>query len=116
MPGNLPFPTVKEFLGCLNEGWDTESHTQSELEKAGFDNVQVTTVSQKMTVSVADVVQLVVGILPVVLSNFWTPKQREEHEKDVPVVLKQYLEEQYGPDGVVPLEPRVVIATGQKPS
>ncbi|KAF9893839.1 hypothetical protein FE257_010009 [Aspergillus nanangensis] len=115
MPGNLFFPTTEQFLNALNEGWDTESHVRSQIEQGGFDFVQVTTVSRKISVSIAEFMVLITAILPVITKTFWTQAQRDEHEKNVPPAIQQYLEEKHGADGLVPLEPMVFIATGQKP-
>ncbi|KAL5366302.1 S-adenosyl-L-methionine-dependent methyltransferase [Aspergillus floccosus] len=115
MPGNLPFPTVKEFLASLNEGWDSEEPTRVKLEQEGFDTVQVTTVSQKLTLPKSALVELTKPMPPVILGRFWTDEQRVKHEKDIPAALERYLDEKYGASDDVPVEPRVVIATARKP-
>ncbi|GES57382.1 putative UbiE/COQ5 family methyltransferase [Aspergillus terreus] len=115
MPGNPPFPTVKEFLASLNEGWDSEEPTRVKLEQEGFDTVQVTTVSQKLSLTKSTLVELIKPMLPVILGRFWTDEQRAKHEKDIPTALQQYLDEKYGASDDVPVEPRVIIATARKP-
>ncbi|KAL4897897.1 S-adenosyl-L-methionine-dependent methyltransferase [Aspergillus ambiguus] len=115
MPGNLPFPTVKEFLSKLNEGWDSEEPTRAHLQREGFDAIEVETVTQKISLPQSTLVELIIPILPFILSHFWTQEQRKEYEKDIPTALQRYLAERYGADGDVLVEPRVIIATARKP-
>lgn len=115
MPGDLPFPTVKEFLASLNEGWDSEEPTRVKLEQEGFDMVQVATVSQKLSLPKSTLVELIKPMLPVILGRFWTDEQRAKHEKHIPTALQQYLDDKYGASDDVPVEPWVIIATARKP-
>ncbi|KAK1139294.1 hypothetical protein N8T08_001140 [Aspergillus melleus] len=114
-PGSLTFPSPKEFLAIFNEGWDSESYVRSQFEQEGFEDVNTTTVTRYMSVTVSEFMQLVEPIVGAGTGKFWTQAQRNEHEKDVLPAIRRYLEETYGADGLVPLEPRAVLATARKP-
>ncbi|EAL93407.1 conserved hypothetical protein [Aspergillus fumigatus Af293] len=115
IPGNLPFPTQKEFIALHNAGWDSESYIQSELEKLGFRDVKVIPVPKETSIPIDEFFEVCMMIIPYLLPKFWTEEQRESHEKDVPMVLRQYLQDTYGANGQVPLEAVALITTGLKP-
>ncbi|PLB47978.1 putative UbiE/COQ5 family methyltransferase [Aspergillus steynii IBT 23096] len=114
-PGDLRFPSVKEFLAIFNEGWDSESYVRSQFEQEGFEDVNTTTVDKYLSVTIPEFMELIRPILGAGMGKFWTQAQREEHEKDVIPAIRRYLEETYGADGLVPLEPVAVLATARKP-
>ncbi|KAF7169580.1 hypothetical protein CNMCM5623_002222 [Aspergillus felis] len=114
IPGNLPFPTTKEFMSCTNAGWDTEEYVECRLKDAGFQKVQVTTVSKKFEVSVEDMMKIAEPVVPIITTKWWSAEQRERHEQEVVPVLKRYLEKTYGAGGLIPQEWVAVFATGQK--
>ncbi|KAK9599540.1 hypothetical protein V6Z90_000973 [Aspergillus fumigatus] len=115
IPGNLPFPTQKEFIALHNAGWDSESYIQSELEKLGFRDVKVIPVPKETSIPIDEFFEVCMMIIPYLLPKFWTEEQRESHEKDVPMVLRQYLQDTYGANGQVPLEAVALITTALKP-
>ncbi|GFF40742.1 demethylmenaquinone methyltransferase [Aspergillus udagawae] len=114
MPGKLPFPTQEEFLALHSTGWDSESYIQSELEKVGFRDVKVTAVPKETSLPISEFLEVCMMIIPYLLPKFWTEEQRELHEKDVPMVLRQYLQDNYGASGQVPLEAVALITTALK--
>ncbi|RHZ64056.1 hypothetical protein CDV55_107177 [Aspergillus turcosus] len=115
MPGNLPFPTHEEFLALHSTGWDLASYIQSELEKVGFRDVKVTAVPKEKAMPIDEFLEVCKMIMPYLLPKLWTEQQRELHEKDVPMVLQRYLQENYGASGQVPLESVALITTAVKP-
>ncbi|KAF7163175.1 hypothetical protein CNMCM5623_008245 [Aspergillus felis] len=115
MPGNVPFPTQEEFLALHSTGWDSESYIQSELEKVGFRDVKVTAVPKETSMPISEFLEVCMMIMPYLLPKFWTEEQRELHEKDVPMVLRRYLQDNYGASGQVPLEAVALITTALKP-
>lgn len=115
MPGNLPFPTHEEFLALHSTGWDSASCIQSELEKVGFRDVKVTAVPKEKAMPIDEFLEVCKMIMPYLLPKFWTEQQRELHEKDVPMVLQRYLQENYGASGQIPLESVALITTAVKP-
>jgi hypothetical protein len=115
MPGNLPFPTQEEFLALHNTGWDSATYIQSEFEKVGFRDVKVTAVPKEKAMPIDEFLEVCKMIMPFLLPKFWTREQRELHEKDVPMVLQRFLQDNYGASGQVPLEAVALITTAVKP-
>ncbi|PWY84685.1 S-adenosyl-L-methionine-dependent methyltransferase [Aspergillus sclerotioniger CBS 115572] len=115
MPGGLKFPNMKEFLGMHNEGWDDESFVKERFEEEGFQDVKVTTVVRETSLTISEFMEISQGVISIVIGAFWTPEQREQHEANALVVVREYLEEKFGADGVVRMEPVAVIAAGRKP-
>lgn len=115
LSSELPLPDVEQFQKGLSKGWDSESHVKSVLEEVGFTDVNVTAVTDHASVPIAEFVELNRTFLPVVLGQFWTEEQREKHLGRVPDVMKQWLEEKFGVDGMVPLGPTAIVVTAKKP-
>ncbi|RAK99170.1 gliotoxin thiomethyltransferase [Aspergillus ibericus CBS 121593] len=115
MPSDLKFPTMKEFLALHNEGWDEESFVKERFEEEGFQDVKVTAVTRETSLTIDEFMDVSQMILTIVIGAVWTPEQREQHEADVPGVVRKFLEERFGVDGVVNMEPVAVIAVGRKP-
>lgn len=114
-PGNLSFPSPKEFLAIFNEGWDSESYVRIQFEQEGFEDVKTAAVAKYMQITIPEFMQLISPIIGAGTGKFWTQAQRNEHEKDVLPAIRRYLEETYGEDRLVPLEPVAVLATARKP-
>ncbi|OJJ01113.1 hypothetical protein ASPVEDRAFT_149985 [Aspergillus versicolor CBS 583.65] len=115
LSSELPLPEVDQFQKGLSKGWDSESLVKSVLEEVGFTDVNVTAVTDHASVPIAEFVELNRSFLPVALGKFWTEEQREKHLGRVPEVMKQWLEEKFGVDGVVPLGPTAIVVTARKP-
>lgn len=114
-PGNLTFPSPKEFLAIFNEGWDSESYVRSLFEQEGFENVKTTAVHKYMSITIPEFMELIKPIISAGIGKSWTQTQRNEHEKDILPAIRRYLDETYGQDELVPLEPVAVLATARKP-
>ncbi|KAL7653959.1 S-adenosyl-L-methionine-dependent methyltransferase [Aspergillus phoenicis ATCC 13157] len=114
-PWNVKFPTMKEFLALHNEGWDNESFVKARFEEEGFEDVEVTVVQRETSLTIAEFMEVGGGMIPIVTGAFWTPEQREKYEAKAPVVIREYLEEKFGADGVIRMEPVAVLAVGRKP-
>ena len=115
MPGGLKFPNMKEFLAMHNEGWDDESFVKDRFEEEGFQDVKVTTVARETSLTISEFMEISQSVISIVIGVFWTPEQREQHEANALVVVREYVEEKFGADGVVRMEPVAVIAVGRKP-
>ncbi|KAL4871809.1 hypothetical protein BDV12DRAFT_193958 [Aspergillus spectabilis] len=111
---DLPFPDATEYHEIFNKGWGSEIVVHSRFEKAGFTDVRVTVVPAQVSLPIALLVELNKSILPALLGRFWTEEQRGEYEVRIPGAMQELLEEKYGVDEVVLLEPVAVIATGRK--
>ncbi|PYI08174.1 methyltransferase [Aspergillus sclerotiicarbonarius CBS 121057] len=115
MPGHLKFPSIKEFLAMHNEGWDDESFVKDRFEEEGFEDVKVTAVTRETSLTVSEFMEISQGMISIVIGAFWTPEQREQHGANALAVVREYLEEKFGADGVVRMEPVAVVAVGKKP-
>ncbi|CAP96441.1 hypothetical protein E8E15_007455 [Penicillium rubens] len=116
IPADLPFPTTKEFMSCMNPGWDSEDYVHSRFEEAGFHSVQVTTISKQFETSVEDLYKIAQPVIPIIVSKWWNQEQRDKYENDILPALQRHLNETYGENGLVPQEWTAVFATGQKGS
>ncbi|GKZ26592.1 hypothetical protein AbraIFM66951_002779 [Aspergillus brasiliensis] len=112
---NVKFPTTKEFLALHNEGWDDESFVKARFEEEGFEDVEVTAVQRETSSTVAEFMEVGEWMISTVTGTFWTPEQREQYGAKAPVVIREYLEEKFGADGVIRMEPVAIIAAGRKP-
>jgi hypothetical protein len=112
---DLPFPDIEEFLSMSNKGWDSEAYIQSLLKQRGLTDIEVTTVTSYVSLPIAELMELNMTTIPFILGKYWTKEQREEHEARVPSAMQQFLEQEYGVDKLVPLEPTAIIATARKP-
>ncbi|RAH68129.1 class I SAM-dependent methyltransferase [Aspergillus aculeatinus CBS 121060] len=110
----LPFPTTKEFMSCMNPGWDDEAYVRGRLEQAGFVRVHTTTISQAFHASTADLYKIAAPVIPIIVSKWWSAAQREAHEAEILPALGRYLEETYGAAGLVPQRWTAVFARGEK--
>ncbi|KAL6239278.1 hypothetical protein BDW75DRAFT_154963 [Aspergillus navahoensis] len=111
----LPLPSASEYIPQLLKGWDSETHVQSQLESAGFADVKVTAVTVKTAIPIAEFVELTKSMVPAFWEKYWTKEQREEHERQIPEVMTQWLEKEYGVGGLVPLEPTALVITARRP-
>ncbi|OQE35471.1 hypothetical protein PENCOP_c013G00742 [Penicillium coprophilum] len=116
IPADLPFPTTKEFMSCMNPGWDSEDYVQSRFEEAGFQKVQVTTIAKEFETSIEDLYKISQPVIPIIVSKWWNQEQRDKHEQDILPALERHLKETYGESGVVPQKWIAVFATGRKSS
>ncbi|BCR96419.1 gliotoxin thiomethyltransferase [Aspergillus luchuensis] len=114
-PWNVKFPTMKEFLALHNEGWDDEAFVKARFEEEGFEDVEVIAVQRETSLIVSEFMEIGEGMIPIVTGAFWTPEQREMYEAKAPVVIREYLEERFGAEGVVRMDPVAVLAVGRKP-
>ncbi|KAF3403882.1 Glandicoline B O-methyltransferase roqN [Penicillium rolfsii] len=114
IPAPLPFPTTKEFMSCMNPGWDDEAYVRGRLEQAGFVRVYVTTISRKFHTTTADLYKIAAPVIPIIVSKWWTAEQREAHEQKILPALSKHLEATYGDTGLVPQEWTAVFAKGEK--
>ncbi|RAH59785.1 methyltransferase [Aspergillus piperis CBS 112811] len=114
-PWNVKFPTMKEFLALHNEGWDDEAFVKARFEEEGFEDVEVIAVQRETSLTVSEFMEIGEGMIPIVTGAFWTPEQREMYEAKAPVVIREYLEERFGAEGVVRMDPVAVLAVGRKP-
>ncbi|GAQ34874.1 methyltransferase [Aspergillus niger] len=112
---NVKFPTMKEFLALHNEGWDDEAFVKARFEEEGFEDVEVIAVQRETSLTVSEFMEVGEGMIPIVTGAFWTPEQREMYEAKAPVVIREYLEEKFGAEGVVRMDPVAVLAVGRKP-
>ncbi|KKK26448.1 hypothetical protein ARAM_000242 [Aspergillus rambellii] len=116
IPEDLPFPEGSGVLRLIHdEPWDSELFVRSQLEQGGFTDIHINVMSKQILMGVDEFLKVQDMMLPLVLSRCWTQELREKHEKRVPAVLRQYLEDKYGPDGSVVIEPVAIIATARKP-
>ncbi|KAL5336229.1 S-adenosyl-L-methionine-dependent methyltransferase [Aspergillus crustosus] len=111
---DLSFPNPTEYHDIFNKGWNNESIVQARLEEVGFKDVKTTTVTAQILLPIAVLVQLTSSVLPALLGRFWTDEQREEYEGRIPATMRELLEEMYGVDGSVPLEPVGIVVRGRK--
>ncbi|PYH78665.1 S-adenosyl-L-methionine-dependent methyltransferase [Aspergillus uvarum CBS 121591] len=110
----LPFPTTKEFMSCMNPGWDDEAYVRGRLEEAGFVRVHTTTISKEFHTSTADLYKIAAPVIPIIVSKWWSAAQREAHEAAILPALERYLEKTYGATGLVPQRWTAVFAKGEK--
>ncbi|KAI9368260.1 S-adenosyl-L-methionine-dependent methyltransferase [Aspergillus egyptiacus] len=111
----LQFPDIDEFLNMLNKGWNSEGNVHSLFEQAGFTDIQVNAVRDLVSLPISELVELNKAILPAIVGQCWTKEQRQQFEEHVPAAMQQFLEQEYGIGGCVPLEPTAIVATARKP-
>ncbi|RAL16443.1 gliotoxin thiomethyltransferase [Aspergillus homomorphus CBS 101889] len=114
MSADLSFPTTEEFLAMHNEGWDAESFVKTEFEKAGFKEVKVTTVTEQVQIPISPFLELSRSMLDLVIEKSWTQDQRKQYGAEAPGALQRFLEERFGVDGLITMEPSAVLALGTK--
>ncbi|KAJ5805104.1 hypothetical protein N7474_010991 [Penicillium riverlandense] len=115
MPGNLPFPTAKEFLSTIGDGqWDSVLWIESQLQQRGFTDINVKADTEHIPLTNKEMLESTMMMFPVIAQNFWTAEQREQHQAKVRPALARYLEEQYGEDGVVPMDWTAILSTARK--
>nr|AOC84391.1 OxaG [Penicillium oxalicum] len=114
IPTRLPFPTTKEFMSCMNPGWDDENYVRGRLEEAGFVHVYSTTISKEFQISTADLYKIAAPVIPIIVSKWWTTEQKEAHEHEILPALAKHLEATYGETGLVPQKWTAVFAKGEK--
>lgn len=114
IPEDLPFPSTKEFFALYSRGWHSKSYVRAQLERAGFRHVQTTSVHKQTSLTIAEFMEVVMAIVPVLAVRFWTQEQRNRYQSDIPGVVRRYLEERFGEFGLVVLKPWALITTGHK--
>ncbi|KAJ5563149.1 S-adenosyl-L-methionine-dependent methyltransferase [Penicillium sp. DV-2018c] len=114
IPAALPFPTTKEFMSCMNPGWDDEEYVRGRLEQAGFMHVHTTTISKEFHTSTADLYKIAAPVIPIIVSKWWSAEQRKAHEGEILPALARYMEKAYGETGLVPQKWTAVFARGEK--
>ncbi|KAJ5604651.1 hypothetical protein N7510_009805 [Penicillium lagena] len=115
MPGNLPFPTAEEFLSTLGDGqWNSVPWIESQLQQRGFTDINVKADTKHIPLTTKEVLDSTMMMFSVITQKFWTAEQREQHEAKVRPALARYLEEQYGEDGVVPMDWVAILSTARK--
>ncbi|KAL2872351.1 gliotoxin thiomethyltransferase [Aspergillus lucknowensis] len=112
---DLPCPDDKEFLGMIQKDWSSETHVESVLNQAGFMDVQVNGVTEKVSLPIPELVEVSKTLLPAMLGKSWTQEQREQYEGRIPLAMTQYLEQNHGVGAQVWYEPVCMIATARKP-
>jgi hypothetical protein len=117
IPGNLPFPTAREFLEALGNGeWYSVPWIESQLQKRGFEDISVRSVTKHMSIKVPNFVEMTMLMFAMVSKVFWTEKQREEDTVKVRPALEKYLESTYGKEGDIPMEWTAIISTARRPN
>ncbi|KAL4917274.1 S-adenosyl-L-methionine-dependent methyltransferase [Aspergillus aurantiobrunneus] len=111
---DLPLPDIEEFENNISKGWNSETHVQSVFEQTGFTDIQVTAVTDHISVPILPFVDMTKSLVPAILSPYWTREQLDQHGSRIPEVMQQWLEQKFA-DGLVPLEPTVLVATAKKP-
>ncbi|KAL4931303.1 gliotoxin thiomethyltransferase [Aspergillus undulatus] len=111
----LPLPDAEQFQKNIRKDWDDEAVIKSALENIGFTEVKVTPVTDKVSFPIAEFVEMNKSFTPAFLGRFWTKEQQEQHAGRVPDVMQEWLEKKFGVDGVVTLEPTVMVVTAKKP-
>ncbi|RAL12380.1 methyltransferase tpcH [Aspergillus homomorphus CBS 101889] len=114
LQADLPYPTMEKINAMLNKGWDSESHVRAYFEQAGFKDVDISTVEKECTLPIQEFSEACKILLPYVLSRFWTQWQRDQYAAQLPETLLQYLKEEYGKDGLVPMKGVAIVAVGRK--
>ncbi|KAL2808218.1 S-adenosyl-L-methionine-dependent methyltransferase [Aspergillus granulosus] len=112
---DLYYPDSDEFIKTVSQGWEAEASIESLLKDEGFTDIHVRSITRSISLSIADLVELSLAILPALLARYWTQEQRDVYAEQVSGALQQYLEQEYGVDALVPLEPIGIIATARKP-
>ncbi|KAL4807080.1 S-adenosyl-L-methionine-dependent methyltransferase [Aspergillus unguis] len=115
LAAEVPLPNAEEFQSKLFQSWDSEAHVQAQIEAAGFTDVKVTAVTRRAEVPIEEFVEISKISVPAFFTRLWTQEQRDKYEASLPDVMRQWLEEKFGADGVVPLEPTAIVATARKP-
>ncbi|KAJ5758732.1 hypothetical protein N7520_005888, partial [Penicillium odoratum] len=117
MPNNLPWPTAEEFLGMLGNGqWNSVTWIECQLRDRGFHDIKVKAVTRHNSLSVAEFVEMVMFMMPLMIETFWSKEMREENKNNVQPALEKYLASVYGEDGEVPGEWVAILSTAQKPA
>ncbi|KAL4957160.1 S-adenosyl-L-methionine-dependent methyltransferase [Aspergillus filifer] len=111
----LPLPDSTEFQKAINKGWDNESTIISTLESHGFVDVKVTPVTDSVSVSISDFVEMNRSFVPGMLGRFWSKEQMEEYVPKIPGAMQEYLEREFGVNGYIKLEPVVMVVSARKP-
>lgn len=115
IPGNLPFPTVQQFLEALGTGkWHSVPWIESQLKERGFEEINVRSVTKSMSIKVPNFVEMTMLMFSMVSNVFWTEKQRKEDTEKVRPALEKYLESTYGKDGDIPMEWTAILSTARK--
>ncbi|EPS28137.1 hypothetical protein PDE_03083 [Penicillium oxalicum 114-2] len=117
IPGNLPFPSASQFLAALNgEKWNSIEWIVSELEKRGYQDVNVRPVTDKLSLNVSDFENMSMTMFPMVTKAFWTEEQRKYSLDEVRLALRNYLQNTYGHEGDIPMQWTAIMATARKPN
>ncbi|KAL4946609.1 hypothetical protein BDV06DRAFT_208527 [Aspergillus oleicola] len=111
---SLPYPG-EEILNLPNSGWDTEYGVRTYLETAGFSDIETTVVEKKCTMTLDDLADACLMMVPFVLDKFWTSEQRDMYADKVPGAVREYIEAVFGVDGMGELEAEAVIAVARSP-
>ncbi|KAL2815694.1 S-adenosyl-L-methionine-dependent methyltransferase [Aspergillus granulosus] len=112
---DLYYPDSDDFIKTMGQGWEVEASIGSLLRDEGFMDIHVRSITRSISLSIADLVEISLAILPALLAKYWTQQQRDVYAEQVSGALQQYLEREYGVDALVPLEPVALIATARKP-
>ncbi|KAJ5175999.1 Acetylaranotin bis-thiomethyltransferase [Penicillium canariense] len=117
IPGNLPFPTTKQFFEALGSGeWHSMSWIGSQLKKRGFEDINVRSDTKAISLKVPDFVEMNMIMFGMIAKVFWTEKQRGENADKVRPALEKYLESTYGKEGDIPMEWTAILSTARKPN
>lgn len=88
---------------------------QSQLKERGLENICARPETRAIPLSVPEFVEMTVIMFPMITKFFWTEKQREENSEKVRPALEEYLGEQYGENGEVPMQWTAILSTARKP-
>ncbi|KAJ5569652.1 uncharacterized protein N7459_009082 [Penicillium hispanicum] len=115
-PDNLPWPTTEEFLTTLGNGeWNSPRWIESQLRHRGLEDIHAMVITKSISLSVAELVEMTMIMIPMVAKHFWTEDQREKSSGNVRPALEKYLEDTYGKEGQVPMEWTAILSTARKP-
>ncbi|KAJ9284827.1 hypothetical protein DTO021C3_7573 [Paecilomyces variotii] len=117
IPGNLPFPSQKEFLAAIGKGhWDDEAWIASCLREHGFEDVSVKPIQETVVVDNHDqFITMLSSMIPLITSRFWSEDQKQAHEKDIAPVMRTYLENKYGKDQPIETDWIAILSSAKKP-
>lgn len=93
------------------------SYVTQQLSQHGFVDVEVESLPNRSSfTSAAEFCDMLEPMVGVMLNRFWTEEERVRCGEGVVPAVKRFLEEKYGPEGVLEMDWVGIVATGRKPS
>jgi len=117
IPGAPALPAEKKLFHQMSSGnlWDEPSWIQGQLEKHGFEDIDVSLFTFHMSVAREDYLQVFTGPMArSILSVFWAQEDVDKHFPQLPAAVEGYLKETYG-DENVEFDAVAVISSARKP-